>query len=364
MSHEITNRNGINAAVFTASTWHGLEELRGMETAADLIRAGEECFAFPTKISLEEMITSSGLVVPGSAVVAEYLNKERICHAAMGARYTQLDPVEWRATIEAAVAAGAKPAGAFALGLRGSKVLATFEIPGGNGGTSIRNYLNLIDSLDGSSAFVVGGTSIRTVCANTVAMSMAKDGAGMAKVRHTSSINEKADALREAIQLHVENGEKVAGLYRTARDTQLSRVEADTIFEMLFPSAKEGDSQRKATRKTNLRAAAARSMRREENSEGATLATMWNGATWMIDRDENGEARSARGGADRIESMLFGSRGKRVEEVRNIIEVVLADGSVEAMEVSEASALGVDDAQIGRKLMEDMFAAEKGNRPV
>jgi hypothetical protein len=348
MSHEW------NKGALIASSWHGLESVVSMETAADLISAGETTGAYPIAVNLESISTSSGLSVPGSAVVATYADNSRKAHSAVGAKYTPLDPKEWRATIEAAVAAGAKPAGAFSL-RGGERILATFEIPGGNGGTHIANYLNLVDTLDGSLQFMAGGTSVRTVCANTLAASFGKDGKGYAKIRHTASINDRAEALREAIEIHVKEGEKVASLYREAVKAKLSRNEALAVFEALFPAAKEGDSKRLATRRENVRAEAAKSMKREENFEGQSVATIWNAATWMVDRTADGKPRDARGGADRLDSLLFGSRSQRIAEIRNTIEVVLRDGSIAEIEATEAAEHGIDNAQIGRAIMAEML---------
>lgn len=349
MSHEWTN------GVLTQSSWHGLESVQSMETAGDLIRAGERSNAYPMAIALEGMRTSTGLDVPGSAVVATYADESRIAHAAVGRKYTPLDPKEWRATIEAAVKAGAKPAGAFSL-RGGSRVLATFEIGNTSGRSGIASYLNLVDSLDGSLHFQAGGTSIRTVCANTLSASFSRDGKGYARIRHTASINDRSEVLRTAIEAHVKGGEKVAKLYADAKAASLSRPDAIAVMELLFPDAAEGDSKRLATRKANTRAEAAASMRRAENNEGASLATIWNAATWLIDRDSKGAAKSARGGADKLDSLLFGSRSKRVEAVRNVIEVVLRDGTIEHMTADVAhKSHGIDHGQIGRSMLDGML---------
>ena len=340
-----------HSGMLTRSSWHGLETVAEMATAQDLIAAGETSGAYPTDIRLEAMATETGLAVPGAAVVASYADSSRVAHAAVGRRYTPLDPREWRATIEAAVQAGATPAGAFAL-RGGTRLLATFEIAGGNGGTAIRNYLNLVDSLDGSLQFLAGGTSIRTVCANTLAAAMRADGKHAARLRHTASINDRAEVLRGAIAHHVESGQAVAQLYREAAQAELSRVEAESVFELLFPAASDDDSPRKRGRKTNRRSEAARAMHRAENNAGRTLATLWNGATWLVDRTADGSPRPARGNADKLDSLLFGSRAKRVEEIRNVIEVVLRDGTVSEMSAPVAPQHGVSEEQIGRTILD------------
>jgi hypothetical protein len=343
-----------HAGVLNASSWHGLEVVREMTTAKDLIAAGEETKAYPLAVALEKMKTVSGLEVPGSAVVATYAGNKRIAHSAVGGKYTPLNPKEWRATIEAAVKAGARPAGAFAL-RGGTRVLATFEIPGGNGGTGIRNYLNLVDSLDGSIAFSAGGTSIRTVCANTLAASFSADGKGYAKVKHTASINDRSEYIRSAIEAHVKQGDEIAKLYREAKKTALDRDQAVAIINALFPAPEKGDSQKLATRKKNTRAEAAKAMHRPENNDGTNLATIWNAATWLVDRDADGNAKAARGDADKLDSLLFGQRNKRVNEIRNIIQVIMADGSIRDMDAFEAHKSGVDVSQSGKSLLDIML---------
>ncbi len=337
--------------VLSASSWHGLESVEALPDAETLIRRGEETGAWPVAVDQLGIRTVDGLEVPGAAVVGRYRDGARIAYGAVGSRYRALEPSEWRATIEAAVRAGAKPAGAFSL-RGGSRVLATFEIGQGEG---IRHYLNLIDSFDGSLAHSAGGSSVRVVCANTLAAAQHADGHRAAKLRHTSSINDRSEALREAIEGHIQRGQEVSALYAEARRAELTRTEAEEVFALLFPEPDETDKPATATRKINARRAAARAMRRPENAEGKTLATLWNAATWLVDRDERGQTRKIKGGGDMLDSMLFGSRGARIEEVRSIVRVVLRDGTEADMEAPVAAAAGVSPDQIGRQLLADMI---------
>jgi hypothetical protein len=348
-----------NAGVLTQSSWHGLESVEALPDAETMIRRGEETGAWPTAVSLEKMVTASGLKVPGSAVVAEYLSGDRIAHSAVGNKYRPLDVKEWRETVRAAVKAGAKPAGAFSL-RGGSRVLATFEIPGGNHGSGLANHLNIVDALDGSLMHIAGGSTIRVVCANTLAVAMggrkSKDAAanGFATIRHTASINDRVAALREAIEVHIQTGEKVRDTYSKAREARLAKPDAEAIFAKLFPLATEEErkqSPRMATKLENAHNAAIKAMMRSENFEGPTLASIWNAATWMVDRDEDGKSRPCRGDADKLDSLLFGTRADRIAEVQSIIEVVLADGTFAKMTAPEAATHGVDSKQIGKSLL-------------
>lgn len=346
-----------HAGVLSQSSWHGLESVESLPDAATLIKRGEETGAWPVAVALEKMTSTSGLTVPGSAVVADYRDGQRRAIAAVGRKYRPLDTAEWRATVEAAVAAGATPAGAFALN-GGARILATFEIAGGNDGTGLRNFMHIADSLDGSLVHLAGGSTIRVVCANTLSAAMREGGFGA--VKHTASINDRAATLRGAIEAHVKSGEAIRDLYKRAKETRVGRADAEAIFSTLFPASTDQLRKlapAKATRLDNVRTEAIRAMARPENNEGkGSLATLWNGATWMVDRDADGNARPARGGADALDSLLFGSRGKRVEEIRNVIEVVLRDGTTQLMSAQEATSHGIDPTQIGRALMNDMLS--------
>jgi hypothetical protein len=351
-----------NKGVLTQSSWHGLESIEAIPDAETMIRRGEEAGGWPVAIDLRRMRTVEGLDVPGKAVVASYKDGSQVAHGAVGDRYRPLDPKEWRATVEAAVAAGARPAGAFSLA-DGSRLLATFEIPGGNDGTGIRNYLNLVDSLDGSLVHLAGGSSIRVVCANTLRMAMGgRKGSdaeknGFAAIRHTASINDRAAILRGAIEAHIKEGEKIRDLYKRATERRISRKEADVLLDVLFPMPSGADASKAAiTRAENLRVEFARAAKRPENRENdASLATLWNAATWMVDRDGD-QARSVKGGGNRLDSMVFGSRGKRVEEIRALVEVVMRDGTTKLMEAPEAHAHGIDHGQIGKAILGDLLS--------
>lgn len=348
------------AGVLTSSSWHGLESVEALPDARAMIERGEQTGAWPVGVELEDMTTESGLVVPGKGITATYLDGSRRVHKAVSDSYYYLEPAEWRASIEAAVKVGARPSGVFALGERGSKILATFEIDSsGAGRGSFRNFLNLVDSLDQSTSHTAGGTSIRTLCANTFAASMARDGKGYAKLRHTKSLNDRTEMLRKAIEQHVVEGGKIAELYAAAVEHELHRTDAQAIIDELWPIPGEdsGKSAAAVTKATNARSEAARAMKLAENSEGRSLATIWNAATWLVDRDATGATRKLRGNGDAVESLLFGGRGRRIEQVRRVmVRVLRPDGTEEDVTASEAALAGVDSAQIGRSLLDDMLS--------
>lgn len=354
--------------VFRESTWHRKEELRAMSSVDDMIAEGYRVGAWPTAIEYERVLTGSGLDAPGRALVASYASPHpRRALAIVGDRYHNMKPDEWIVLLRAAEAAGARPSGAFAL-RGGVQVLATFEIGTTNG---ITNYMNLMDFFDGSHQGMGGLTAVRTVCANTVASWIGKDGGGIAKLRHTASLEAKIAIMAEAIGNAIASGEKLRDTYHKAEATTLPAQDARALFDRLFPpasaetqtAADKGDKSAKAlvTKHENVRADARRAAALPINRVGGkgNLATLWNAATWLVDRDfdKNGSviARDLRGEADAIESMLIGSRAKRVREVQTLIEVVMADGKVQTMTASAALAAGVDPSLTGRAILQDLL---------
>jgi hypothetical protein len=323
-----------------------------------MIAHGEQSGAWPTAIRFADVFATSQdgrtLQAPGQGLIASYLNPSDhpdACLAVVGDRYRATTPEEWRSLVKAAVAAGAKPTGCFSL-RDGARVLATFEIGQSNG---LRTQLVMADAFDGTMRLTAGFTSIRVVCANTLSAAMSSDGAGMAQLRHTASLETKVNVLSESIGQAVVNGDKVRDAYHKAEALKLTTDQAMNVFDLLFPKADKDDGKAAITRADNARADARRAMANPVNQAGPTLATLWNAATYLVDREVDGSARKTRGGSA-IDSLLFGSRGNRITEVQTMIDVILRDGSVQSVPASEALAMGAPADVVGRNVLADMIA--------
>lgn len=302
-----------------ASSWHGLEEIGTFTTAAELVAAGERTGAWPVAVQLKSLaVQGFECEAPEEkAVVASYAEHRARCVGVVGGRYTATTPESWRSLVEAAAKAGAKPTGAFSL-RNGRVVIGTFEINGRDDG--IATNLLLADAFDGSQKLCVGTTSVRVVCANTLSMAMHSDGAGMAQLRHTSSINDQVSILAAEIESSIEAGKRVRDLFQRAKDTTLSGERLQAAFDALFPVAPEDASPGIRTRAENARQEARIATQRAENYVGGNLASLWNAATWLVDRTSAGSPKALRQGAESLDSLIFGTRGKRVEGVYATVE--------------------------------------------
>lgn len=327
--------------VLAESSWHGKEDIGVMPDAKAMLKAGIKSLAWPTVVAEAEMyaVPTSGVKrqkyqVPGKAMIAGYDDGTARCLSAVGNRYTANTPKDWASLIEAACDAGAKPTGAFSL-KGGTRVLATFGIGGEESGIS--NQLLLCDSFDGSLKLTAGTTSIRVVCANTLHLSLRQDGAEMAGLKHTQSLSSKVETLAGAIKSAIEEGNSVRETYERACDLKLGLKDAQEIVEQVFPTTRDGEklTGKALKRAENRQLEVFRSMRFVENNVGENLASVWNALTWVVDRDGDGRARKTRGETDRLDSLLFGTRGKLVQTIEKVIYAYTNDGRLEQVRVQE-----------------------------
>lgn len=335
-----------------ASSWHGLEEVGVMADADAMIDAGERTGAWPVSLREEDVYTATALKVAGKrAIVADYRNHPTACLSVVGGRYRATTTDEWRELCRAAVVAGAKPTGAFSL-RDGTRVLATFEVGLSNG---LRTNLVIADAFDGSMSLRVGFTTVRVVCANTLSAAMSQDGAAMAGLRHTASLEEKVAALTETIGVAIESGQSIRETFEATERARLPRAAADRAFDLLFPPAADDATPRAKTMADNARNDARVAASNPVNNCGDTVATLWNAATYLVDRNADGSTRETRG-ADRLDALLFGGRQSRITEIQTIIEVIMRDGSIQHMTAPQAVEAGVDPRLAGRAILDGMLA--------
>lgn len=339
--------------VMITSSWHQKERVAEMATAEDMIRHGHDSGAWPIGVELQRLMTPGGLPAKARAVVASYLRDEHPDRVVgeVGERYHACDPAAWADLTRAAVLAGAKPDGCFSL-RDGRRILATFDVGRANG---IRTKLAIVDSFDGSMRLQIGFTSIRVVCANTLGAAQSRDGKNWHQIRHTASLDGNVRQLTDRIGEAIASGESLKETMARAERT----VPADhhAAFDLLFPPATDDDSPAKRGRANAKRSEALIAMSADVNKvgDGRNVATLWNAATYLVDRRADGSHREARGG-ESLDSLLFGSRAKRLQEVQELIAVIMADGTERHVSVPEATAMGVDTQQMGAAVLADMLA--------
>ena len=314
--------------VLTASSWHGLEVNEPIPNADAMIARGIELGAYPRSVELKPIhaFTPRGVIgLPDKGVIADYADRGLVGLGTVGNRYTPTDPRSFQDLIRACWDVGCKGIGAFSL-YGGTKILATFEVFADHD-LGLRQYLTLCDDLVGRGCLSLGDNSLRVLCANTLSGAMSQDGNRWAKIRHCGDMAAKCEALGVAVAATIETGKTVAETYRNARETPLHTDDLAALIDQLVPMP-QGDRPSKSaiTRANNDRRDLVIAMSRPENLDnGRSLATLWNAATWNVDRTANGLTRKTRGNSDALGSLLFGSRAKRIATIESTINGWLSD---------------------------------------
>lgn len=216
MAHEIEIVNGkASMAYFGEVPWHGLgtpladEDLYDWEKAS--VKAGLDWEA--EKVPL---VTSDTQAKVDAYAVRRKTDGKVL--GAVGPRYTILqnrDAFQWFQPFLEAKEAALNTAGALRQGSR-VWVLAKLNrspmqiVPG----DEVEKYLLLSHSHDGSLAVRCGLTGIRTVCANTLALSHSSDASMLVRLKHSRSVMDNLAALRETISIANERFEATAEQYR------------------------------------------------------------------------------------------------------------------------------------------------------
>jgi len=303
---------------------------------------------FPTEI-MTATCEADGVTLRGKkAVVATYQDGRRRAFGPNSAKYRPSTVGEWNALHEAAVELGARPTFAHSWS---DKILAVYEV--GEEQSGIRSRLVLANSFGGTTPLCAGFWGFQPRCANTIGVSLKTS--QMASIRHTKSMESKLVALQQAIAESIAEGKRIAAQYDSSCKSVIGPDEAQTILQRLFQYKKGGDTKSRK-RTENLREAAIAASQMEENSEGQTLASLWNAATWLVGNKADGSKRT-KGSAEPLDSLLFGTNSRRVNEIRQEvwkIQVEMADGSTEEMEALQAIELGVDAKTVARTMIEEL----------
>jgi phage/plasmid-like protein (TIGR03299 family) len=228
MAHELDIRNGKASMFFVGETpWHGLgTKLEGRPTSEEAIRAA----GLDWKVGLRPLFAAMNVDENGNA--ASPANFKKVAHRAtyredtgeilgvVGPSTTPLQNVDAFKFFDPFVAggqAGYETAGALQGGRR-VWILAALEsdplviVPKSD--DTVRQFLLLSNSHDGTLAIRVGFTPIRVVCANTLAMAHNDDASKLIKISHHAKANETLAKVGEIMNTVTAQFEATAKQYR------------------------------------------------------------------------------------------------------------------------------------------------------
>lgn len=268
--------------------------------------------------------------VPRQATVATYLDGSRQAHGVVGRKYHAMSPKSWADTIRAVCLTGAIPYDCRIFG-GGSSVFAGFKVAGDD---EFRSYFYLLDDLSGMRSMRYFATLFRVECTNQ----QAQFSPYATSIRHTASIHDRMEQLRETIDDALIVTKTARDVYAGARRMSIERPDVEAILDHLFPWPKEDKengkevTQRMIDNVQRRREDVAGSMANAVNVAGKTLATVWNGLTHSVDFHPGGGFRHIRQSASypksKIECHLTGGRGEKVQAYYKVINEIVRMGNV------------------------------------
>lgn len=308
MGHELSTVNGRTAMMYVGEVpWHGLgTHLATPATSVEAIQAA----GLDYTVALNPMLTPDGVTVPGKKAVVREDTKDVL--GVVGDRYQPIQNSEAFAFLDAIAADGSlryHTAGALR---RGEKVWLLAKIPG-----SIRvkfsediteKYLLLTNSHDGSSCLRVFFTSIRVVCANTLAMANREgDGEGLS-IRHQGNLASKVRVAREVLGIAHRFFDDLEGQMDLMARHYPTYSQVSAYYRALVPDPDEGSPSRAQNVRDEL-------FRLYEAGKGQDIpqirGTTWaafNAVTEYVDHHRPTRAKSVFDrAANRLDSAWFGS---------------------------------------------------------
>lgn len=233
MAHEIESN------FFVGETpWHGLgNRIEGRPTSEEAIRAAG--LDWEVQMRALRLADDPDAVVKHRAVVRA--TDSRVL-GVVGPNFKPLQNREAFGFFDAFVREGQaayETAGALRDGQR-IWILARLELAPSEvvRGDEVRKYVLLSNSHDGSLAVRVGFTPIRVVCANTLAMAHSADGSRLLRLRHTKTVAEGLDRVRDAMALADARFEATAELYRKLARKGFVEADLRRYVDVVFRPAK------------------------------------------------------------------------------------------------------------------------------
>lgn len=321
----------------TAVSWHGLEGVISPEDARDIQKfmsaAGIDWTANKQELVSVNRNGSDDPTMwsyePVESHVAIRRSTDSTLLGVMGSDYNVHNPKDVLAPIHEAVLNDERFNWNFATSLRGGKIItacADFVPDYEVAGDKHEAFLFCTTSFDGTRATMMGGTTVRIVCANTLRMALDNKDTRKIVLKHRSSIEGKADKLILQINNVVAGFEAYKEIAETLDSHKIAKDAArDMLTKLLFEpklqdveleNGKTGKAWSKpGTRTENRIEALLKSfdVSLDERGGESSLYTVLQGVTRFADHDRGvrmTEGRKERGESEeavRFDSNLIGT---------------------------------------------------------
>jgi len=191
----------------------------------------------------------------------------------------------------------------------GRKIFLQLAIEGDGhiDGDTIKRYITILDSNDGSSGLGIGIGDFTISCSNQFYQFYKQ---GEAKFRHSASLEQKIREIPNLIKLALSQSMKQMDLYKNFASTRVSRDLANQMvkqvlgFDKVYTSVSE--LSEKSTRSINKMESLYASIEREMNSKGDTLWGLHSGVTHFTTHEMSAPKRDN----GKIETLLQGNAYK------------------------------------------------------
>lgn len=245
----------IESMFFMGETpWHGLGNrvTEALTVEQAIKQAGLDWAVRKEEIQLK---IAPDLYVPGYATVRE-INQKIDVLGVVGPRYTPLQNTEAFNFFNPLVESGLvtlETAGSLS---DGKKIWVMARINDNSdmsivGDDTVRKFILLSNSHDGTTAVRCGFTPVRVVCANTLAMAHSTGESQLIRLRHSKSVVANLESLREVMNVANANFESTADQFRQLARKQISRADLEKYVKVCLEVNPNAKADEISTRKAN-----------------------------------------------------------------------------------------------------------------
>lgn len=328
MAHLIDNSKGYNAFVsFAAPAWHGLGTvLNNALNTQDALKQGgldynviklPNIHMIPNNGSFDEVISEDSFFTLRTDV-------NKILGSRLGKDYSVMQNLEALNVVDEILQAGTatiETAGAID---EGRKVFICLKVAKDiivGSEDTVKQYVLIATSHDGSLAITAMPTNVRVVCNNTLSAALGAKSKDKIKIRHTTNAASRLSEAMKVIKLLSQNTIENEDNYNAMHNTIISKEQMFNYFGNVFCSNEEIKELQAGKRAKEVLSTRKENILNEvlyfaNKGQGQAMAmkgndlTMWsayNAVTGYVTRKKYSSA------SDRANSMLFGSAGETIE---------------------------------------------------
>lgn len=178
----------------------------------------------------------------------------------------------------------------------------------------VRKFILLSNSHDGTLAVRVGFTPVRVVCANTLAIAHHDGESSLIRLRHSRSLLQNLDALRDTINLANQSFEATAEQYRALAQRQINAADLHKYVKIVLGHEKTEDKDLSTRAENQIAEVVSLFESGRGNNLPGVRGTVWaayNAVTEYLTHEAGKDAQK------RYDSLWFGGNAQRNETALN-----------------------------------------------